>query len=78
MRNSISVQVAGMLEMGLKALANEYGNSARTGWTRLMILLKGTVGGQNYQVAGVSGYYAGARLYKNESGKQHMEGETLY
>ena len=78
MRHSISVQVAGMSEMSLKALANEYGNSVRTGSTQLMILLKGTVEGQNYQVVGVSRCFAGAKLYKNETGKQHMEGETLY
>jgi len=78
MRHSISVQVAGMSEMGLKALANEYGNSVRTGSTQLMILLKGTVGGRNYQVAEVSRRSAGAKLYKNEIGKQCMEGETLY
>lgn len=78
MRHSISVQVAGMSEMGLKALANEYGNSVRTGSTQLMILLKGTAGGRNYQVAGVSRYFAGVKLYKNEIGKQYMEGETLY
>lgn len=78
MRHSISVWVAGMSEMGLKALANEYGNSVRTGSTQLMILLKGTVGGRNYQVAGVSRHFAGAKLCKNKIGKQHMEVETLY